>query len=117
MILARDHTWPAILVLALTGFAVAGYLALDQLGVVVVWEPFFGQGTQAVLHSSLSQSLPVPDAAVGALAYLGEALCLVSAASSLLLAVPAAVEGQRLWRWYRSAHRWHRRCSRDRNAM
>lgn len=59
--------------LALVGFVVAGYLALYQLGIVSsVWEPFFGQGSHNVLDSSLSRSLPVPDAALGAAAYLLE---------------------------------------------
>jgi hypothetical protein len=39
-----------------------------------VWEPFFGQGSDAVLHSPLSRVLPIPDAALGALAYLFDAV-------------------------------------------
>jgi uncharacterized membrane protein len=39
-----------------------------------VWEPFFGDGSRRVLTSSLSQALPVPDASLGAAAYLTEAV-------------------------------------------
>jgi hypothetical protein len=63
-----------VAVLALAGSAVATYLALDQLGVLRAWEPLFGGGTRAVLHSAFSRSLPLPDAAAGAVAYLGEAV-------------------------------------------
>ncbi len=125
----------SLAILAVAGCGLAGYLALDQIGVLRARDPFFGTGTHAVLHSPLSRSLPVPDAAVGALAYAVEAvsvlpwaprwqpvrrvvyvvtglalgaaavvlvllqafvvhawctLCLVSAAVSLILAIPAA---------------------------
>ncbi len=61
--------------LAAVGFVVAGYLALYQWGVfATVWEPFFGRGSERVLNSWVSRLLPVPDAAVGALAYLAEAV-------------------------------------------
>ena len=57
--------------LALVGAGVATYLTLFQLGVLsTVWDPFFGDGTRAVLNSKLSESLPVPDALLGALAYV-----------------------------------------------
>jgi uncharacterized membrane protein len=56
---------------AAAGFLISGYLALYQLHVVrSVWEPWFGSGSEAVLHSFLSRLLPVPDAALGAFAYL-----------------------------------------------
>ena len=62
-------------VLAIAGFLVASYLALFQLGVVdTVWEPFFGDGTRIVLTSELAQTFPVPDASLGAAAYLFEAI-------------------------------------------
>jgi len=65
--------------MALVGFLVAGYLALYQLGVFTrVWEPFFGQGSYKILDSRLSRALPVPDAALGAVVYLAEALLSVS---------------------------------------
>ena len=64
-----------IVVLALAGFAIAGYLALYQFGVVQhVWEPFFGDGSERVLHSAISRLLPVPDAALGAAGYLVDAV-------------------------------------------
>jgi hypothetical protein len=64
-----------ILGAALMGFGIAAYLALYQLGVIpTVWEPFFGDGSERILHSSLSRVLPVPDAALGAGEYLLEAV-------------------------------------------
>lgn len=64
-----------ILVLALVGFTIATYLALYQFGVVRdVWEPFFGDGSQRVLHSEISRLLPVPDAVLGAAGYLLDAV-------------------------------------------
>jgi uncharacterized membrane protein len=60
-----------LLVAALAGLGIAAYLALYQVGVVTtVWEPFFGAGSARILHSGVSRLLPVPDAALGALAYL-----------------------------------------------
>ena len=64
-----------IVVVALVGFAIATYLTLFQYGVVdTVWEPFFGDGSETVLESSLSRVLPVSDAALGALGYLADAV-------------------------------------------
>lgn len=60
---------------ALVGFAIASYLALYQIGVVeTVWDPFFGRGSERVLHSWLSRVLPIRDAALGALGYLVDAV-------------------------------------------
>lgn len=61
--------------LALIGCAVASYLAAAQLGIVGrVWDPIFGPASShAVLFSSISQMLPVPDAALGAVTYALEA--------------------------------------------
>jgi uncharacterized membrane protein len=61
---------------ALCGVAVASHLALVQLGVVAKpWDPLFGAASSLrVLRSSFSRALPVPDAAVGAVAYLAEAV-------------------------------------------
>lgn len=63
-----------ILTLSLSGFAVASYLALYQWGVFgSIWDPLFGaDSSRAVLHSSLAQRLPFPDAALGAAVYLIE---------------------------------------------
>lgn len=60
---------------ALLGFCVATYLALYQYNVFpTVWEPFFGDGSKAVLNSRLSHILPVSDAALGAASYLADAV-------------------------------------------
>ncbi len=62
-----------VALLALAGLAIATYLTAYQLGWVrTVWDPIFGTGSRTVLHSVLSRVLPVPDAALGALAYLVE---------------------------------------------
>src|SRR5688572_21641024 len=65
-----------IIVLAVLGFAIAGYLALFQLRVIPdVWEPFFGGGSEAILTSWVSKLLhPMPDAGLGALSYLLDAV-------------------------------------------
>lgn len=64
-----------IVALALVGTGIAGYLALFQLGVLpTVWEPFFGDGSRIILTSSVSRVLPIPDAALGALGYLLDAV-------------------------------------------
>jgi len=38
-----------------------------------VWEPFFGDGSEVILNSSISYLLPIPDAALGAAGYLLDA--------------------------------------------
>jgi hypothetical protein len=64
----------AIVGLALVGFAIAAYLAAYQYGLIAsVWEPFFGRGSARILHSWISDHLPVRDAALGAFAYLIDA--------------------------------------------
>ncbi len=61
--------------LAVLGFLIAGYLALYQWRVFpTVWEPFFGDGSRIILNSSISRVLPIPDAALGALGYLIDAV-------------------------------------------
>lgn len=79
-----------IVVLAVAGFLAAGWLALLQQGTVdSVWEPFFGDGTRAiVLDSGFSEwfeRFPVGDAAIGALGYLVDA-------------VTGVIGGTRRWR-------------------
>lgn len=60
---------------ATLGFVIAAYLTLYQLGVFRhVFEPFFGNGSEVILHSGISRLLPVPDAALGAAAYLLDAV-------------------------------------------
>jgi uncharacterized membrane protein len=72
--------------LAVVGFLIAGYLALYQYGVLsTVWEPFFGSGSRQILHSWVSKLLPVSDATLGALGYVGDALT-------------GAIGGTRRWR-------------------
>jgi uncharacterized membrane protein len=64
-----------IVILAITGFGIATYLSLYQFKILsTVWEPFFGNGSVKVLNSPISRVLPVPDAALGALSYLTDAL-------------------------------------------
>ena len=65
-----------VICLALVGAAISAYLTLYQLHVIGgVWDPLFGStSSEAVLTSSLSRALPVPDAALGAVAYLAEAV-------------------------------------------
>ncbi|RKS75563.1 vitamin K epoxide reductase family protein [Motilibacter peucedani] len=59
--------------LAVVGAAVAGYLTLVETDVLShAWDPFTGDGSDRVLHSSFSSSLPFPDAGLGLLAYLAE---------------------------------------------
>lgn len=64
-----------IIILAMVGFGIATYLALFQLKIIPsVWEPFFGDGSVNVLTSKVSKILPVPDGAIGAFAYLVDAV-------------------------------------------
>ncbi len=61
--------------LALAGTAIAAYLAAYQLRWIrVVWEPFFGEGSRVILTSSVSRILPIPDAALGMIGYLVDAV-------------------------------------------
>lgn len=61
--------------LALLGTAIAAYLTAFQVGLIdTVWEPFFGGGSEVILTSSVSRVLPIPDAALGALSYLADAV-------------------------------------------
>jgi uncharacterized membrane protein len=68
----RERT--VLAVLALGGAVVSTYLALFELGTLThVWDPILGSASsRAVLHSSFSKSLPVPDALLGALNYVAE---------------------------------------------
>ncbi|MDQ3937964.1 MAG: vitamin K epoxide reductase family protein [Chloroflexota bacterium] len=64
-----------IVAVALLGTAIAGYLAAYQLRLVDdVWEPFFGNGSRTILNSSVSRVLPIPDAALGMIGYLADAV-------------------------------------------
>ncbi|MFC6998813.1 vitamin K epoxide reductase family protein [Rufibacter roseus] len=82
-------SWPQrlpIVGMAMVGFGIATYLSLFQLNIVAdVWEPFFGEGSRKILTSKTSRILPVPDAVLGALGYLADALA-------------GAIGGTRRWR-------------------
>ena len=72
-----------LLVMAIAGFLIALYLGFYQLHIfATVWEPFFGNGTNAVVKSSFSQSLPIPDGLIGAIGYLCD-IILVSIGDSV----------------------------------
>ena len=74
----NPSSWPQRLPLvgvALIGLATAVYLTLFQIGVIDdIWEPFFGEGSRAVLTSRIARALPIPDASLGAFAYLLDAV-------------------------------------------
>ena len=68
-----------IAVLACLGFGIAGYMGLYQWGWIDrVWDPVFGEQSERVLTSQTSEVMRrwmlVPDAVLGALAYLGDAI-------------------------------------------
>ncbi|HVL69784.1 MAG TPA: vitamin K epoxide reductase family protein [Vicinamibacterales bacterium] len=68
-----------ICLLAMVGFFISAYMALYQWRLIdSVWDPFFGEQTQRVLDSNVSHRMQrwfgVPDAALGAVAYLGDAV-------------------------------------------
>lgn len=85
----NPSSWPQrvpIIVLALVGTGIASYLGAFQLDMISsVWEPFFGDGSETVLTSKTSHILPVPDAVLGALSYLADA-------------VTGAIGGTRRWK-------------------
>lgn len=69
----RERT--PIILLALVAFVIASYLAAYQLDILgSIWEPFFGDGSETILNSSVSHVLPIPDAALGAFGYLADAV-------------------------------------------
>jgi uncharacterized membrane protein len=66
-----------ICLLAGVAFLIASYMALYQWRLVGdVWDPIFGEQTRHVLDSEVSEKMRrwfrIPDAALGALAYLGD---------------------------------------------
>ena len=64
-----------MIALGFLGFVVSRYLAAFQFGYIdSMWDPFFGNSSEQVLNSTMSHSLPVSDAGVGALAYTFEFL-------------------------------------------
>ncbi len=68
-----------ICILALIATVIAGYMALYQWRIIdTAWDPFFGDQTMNVLDSKVAERMHkwfrIPDAAFGALAYLGDAI-------------------------------------------
>jgi uncharacterized membrane protein len=68
-----------IVALALVGLFVSRYLAAYQLGHIdSLWDPFFGgvdpasgrNGSETVVTSAVSHAFPIPDAGLGAIAYI-----------------------------------------------
>ncbi|HYF00830.1 MAG TPA: vitamin K epoxide reductase family protein [Planctomycetota bacterium] len=67
-----------IAAMAMVGFLLAGYLSLYQFRLIdTVWDPFFGEQTLKILNSPVSHVLPVPDAFLGAVGYLLDAVTAV----------------------------------------
>lgn len=70
----NPSSWPQripLVVIALIGFLIALYLGLYQVRIFpAVWEPFFDDGSERVLNSSISKALPIPDGLLGAFGYL-----------------------------------------------
>lgn len=68
-----------ICALAMVAFLIAAYMSLYQWRLIdSAWDPFFGKQTEGVLDSNVSEWMRkwflVPDAAFGAVAYLGDAI-------------------------------------------
>ena len=68
-----------ICLLACVAFLIATHMALYQWRLIdTVWDPIFGEQSRKVLDSNVAQKMQgwfgVPDAALGALAYLGDAI-------------------------------------------
>ena len=74
----NPSSWPQrapIIGLALLGFFLSRQMTAFQLGhVPTLTDPFFGLGTQRVLTSDVSRAFPIPDAGLGAVAYMIEFL-------------------------------------------
>ena len=74
----NPSTWlqrTPIIILAWIGFFGSRYLAAYQLGYIThVWDPFFGNGTEKVLTSTVSKSFPISDGGLGNFSYTIEAL-------------------------------------------
>jgi len=74
----NPSSWPQrapIIALALVGFFLSRQMTAFQLRhVATLLDPFFGLGTQRVLTSDVSRAFPIPDAGLGAVAYMVELL-------------------------------------------
>lgn len=76
-----------ICVLAMVAFVISAWMGLYQWRLVDgVWDPFFGDQTLRVLDSDVSHRMQrwfgVPDASLGAIAYLGDAVFGVAGSTS-----------------------------------
>ncbi|ODT04561.1 MAG: dTDP-glucose 4,6-dehydratase [Gemmatimonadetes bacterium SCN 70-22] len=74
----NPSSWPQrapIIALALLGFFLSRQMTAFQLEhVATLTDPFFGNGTERVLTSDVSRAFPIPDAGLGAMAYMIEFL-------------------------------------------
>ncbi|MEO7795633.1 MAG: vitamin K epoxide reductase family protein [Thermoanaerobaculia bacterium] len=74
----NPSSWPQrapIIALALVGFFLSRQMTAFQLKhIASLADPFFGLGTQRVLTSDVSRAFPIPDAGLGAVAYMIEFL-------------------------------------------
>ncbi len=74
----NPSSWPQrapIIALALVGFFLSRQMTAYQLGhIPSLTDPFFGLGTERVLTSDVSRAFPIPDAGLGAVAYMIEFL-------------------------------------------
>jgi nucleoside-diphosphate-sugar epimerase/uncharacterized membrane protein len=74
----NPSSWPQrapIIALALVGFFLSRQMTAFQLGhIASLTDPFFGLGTERVLTSDVSRVFPIPDAGLGAVAYMIEFL-------------------------------------------
>ena len=62
-----------IILLAFVGLFISRYLAAYQLGHInAAWDPWFGNGTERIITSSVSEAWPVSDAGLGAAVYVLE---------------------------------------------
>lgn len=62
-----------IIALAFVGLFISRYLAAFQLGHIdSAWDPLFGDGTERIITSEVSEAWPVADAGLGATVYLLE---------------------------------------------
>ena len=74
----NPSSWPQrapIIALALVGFFLSRQMAAFELHhISSLVDPIFGRGTENVLTSKVSRSFPIPDAGLGAVAYMVEFL-------------------------------------------
>ena len=74
----NPSSWPQrapIIMLALVGFFLSRQMTSFELHYTTSFrDPFFGHGTMSVLTSAVSRAFPIPDAGLGAVAYMVEFL-------------------------------------------